>query len=60
MAVPIGKNTAAEPRKCADCGHLESEHGRTGTHPCLAVVGTLMERDFCPCNAFRAGMTRAA
>jgi len=41
--------------RCAVCRHLESEHGMTGTRPCLATVGPLLSRDFCPCDRFQAG-----
>jgi len=46
--------------RCAHCGHFESEHGTTGTRPCLATVGDLTDRDFCPCDAFRPGISKAA
>lgn len=35
---------------CIRCGHLESEHGRSGTRPCLAMVGDLLDRRFCKCD----------
>src|SRR5215472_13906421 len=46
--------------RCAKCKHLESEHGRTGLRPCLAMVGDLLDRDFCTCNEFRVAIGRAA
>lgn len=43
-----------EPEKrCVHCGHLESEHGRTGTRPCLAMIGDLLDRDFCSCEELK-------
>jgi hypothetical protein len=39
--------------RCIDCGHLESEHGRTGTRPCLAMIGDLLDRHFCPCDELK-------
>ena len=47
-------------RKCANCGHTESEHAGTGTRPCLAMVGDLVERAFCACDEFRAKAAKAA
>src|ERR1017187_4032998 len=47
-------------RECANCGHGESEHGTTGTRPCLATVGTLFDPDFCPCDEFRPMVAKAA
>ena len=46
--------------RCAKCGHLELEHGKTGTRPCLSMVGDLLKREFCSCSRFTAGMTKAA
>ncbi len=46
--------------KCAKCGHAESEHGATGTRPCLAAVGELADRDFCACDEYRPKIARAA
>ena len=37
-------------KRCIYCGHLESEHGSTGTRPCLAMIGDLLDRRFCPCD----------
>jgi len=45
---------------CVQCGHSEQEHGHTGTHPCLAMVGDLLHREFCACNAYRAKIRKAA
>jgi len=45
---------------CANCGHLENEHGTSGTRPCLAMKGDLLHREFCACGQFRARMTKAA
>ena len=36
--------------RCIRCGHLASEHGKTGTRPCLAMIGDLLDRAFCPCD----------
>jgi hypothetical protein len=46
--------------RCANCNHLEREHGTTGTRPCLAMVGDLLDRDFCPCDEFRGVVARLA
>jgi hypothetical protein len=46
--------------KCERCGHLESEHGQSGTRPCLAMVGDLLNRKFCRCNRFKALLRKAA
>jgi hypothetical protein len=62
MATPMHsrfKGQEAE-RECANCTHGESEHGTTGTRPCLAVVGTLLDPDFCPCDEFRPRVAKAA
>jgi hypothetical protein len=53
------KHQEAEVR-CAVCKHLESEHGTSGTRPCLSMVGDLLQREFCACDHFQAGMTMAA
>jgi hypothetical protein len=45
---------------CARCHHPESEHGKTGFRPCLAMVGDLVKREFCTCNEFRAAIARKA
>ncbi|HJZ98112.1 MAG TPA: hypothetical protein VKE70_16495 [Candidatus Solibacter sp.] len=45
---------------CARCHHPESEHGKTGFRPCLAMVGDLVKREFCPCNAFKVPLRKAA
>jgi hypothetical protein len=42
---------------CA-CGHSETEHGRTGTRPCLAAVGP--DRSFCTCDEFHPDQLKAA
>jgi hypothetical protein len=47
-------------RECANCGHRESEHGITGTRPCLATVGSIFDPDFCPCDEFRPKVAKAA
>src|SRR5438132_6432166 len=36
--------------RCARCNHVESEHGKTGFRPCLAMVGDLVTREFCACD----------
>jgi hypothetical protein len=46
--------------RCANCGHSETEHGRTGTRPCLATIGALPELGFCPCDEYRPKAVRAA
>ncbi len=46
--------------KCANCGHPEREHGATGTRPCLATVGNLLNPDFCSCDEFRPKLVKAA
>jgi hypothetical protein len=54
-------NKKSEPEvRCAACHHLESEHGKTGTHPCLAMVGELLAREFCRCDQFRTAVRKAA
>ncbi len=45
---------------CAACGHLESQHGATGSKPCLAMTGELLAREFCPCDRFIADWSKAA
>jgi hypothetical protein len=45
---------------CIRCHHPESEHGKTGFRPCLAMVGDLLTREFCKCNQFQAAMVRKA
>jgi hypothetical protein len=65
MATNIRKASkrASKPgpeRRCRACRHLESEHGTTGMHPCLAMVGDLLDREFCPCDEFRIAMSKAA
>jgi hypothetical protein len=45
---------------CANCNHPESAHGKTGTRPCLVMVGDLLARNFCPCDRFQLSLTRAA
>jgi len=54
MAVPISTAKSV----CANCGHPESEHGTTGTRPCLATVGR--ERLFCTCDEFHPNTAQAA
>lgn len=46
--------------RCARCRHLESEHAPSGTRPCLAVVGDLLEREFCKCDEYLARGAKAA
>jgi hypothetical protein len=46
--------------RCRKCGHLESEHAKTGTRPCLAMVGDLLHREFCSCDQFRVAIATAA
>jgi hypothetical protein len=46
---------------CARCHHPESEHGKSGFRPCLAMVGDdLVTREFCTCNKFQAAVIRKA
>jgi cytochrome c553 len=45
---------------CARCHHTESEHGKTGSRPCLAMIGDLLTREFCACNEFKEGLRKAA
>jgi hypothetical protein len=59
MAIPNKKDPKAQPR-CAACGHFESEHGATGTRPCLVMVGELLDRNFCSCDNFVAKVAQAA
>jgi hypothetical protein len=61
MATNIRKAQKPETvSRCAVCGHLENEHGTTGTQPCLAMVGDLLEREFCACDEFRVAMRKVA
>jgi hypothetical protein len=46
--------------RCVSCHHLESEHGKTGTRPCLAMVGDLLTREFCRCDNFHVAVSKAA
>jgi len=39
---------------CTRCHHTESEHGKTGSRPCIAMVGDLVTREFCKCDSFQA------
>ena len=57
---PARASRQEETRKCARCGHAEFEHGATGRRPCLAMVGDLLQREFCSCGEFRAPLSRAA
>ena len=59
MSVPSKKDSRTQPR-CAMCDHFESEHGATGTRPCLAMVGELLVRNFCSCDNFVAKVAKAA
>jgi hypothetical protein len=61
MATRIGKSAPPEPEiRCLACGHLEQEHGATGTKPCLTMVGDLLKREFCKCNRFRSQLGKVA
>ena len=61
MATNIRKASKPEAEiRCRACRHLEREHGTTGTHPCLAMVGDLLDRQFCACDEFRAALRKAA
>jgi len=42
--------------RCTVCRHLETQHGKTGTRPCLAMVGPLLRRDFCSCDRFHSNI----
>lgn len=58
---PKRKAPKQEPEaRCRACRHLENEHGTTGTRPCLAMVGDLLDREFCACDEFRTAMRQAA
>jgi hypothetical protein len=46
--------------RCANCGHAETQHGRSGTKPCLATVGELANIGFCACDEFRPEAKKAA
>ena len=48
-----------EPR-CTRCGHVESKHGRTGSRPCMAVIGELAKRELCHCDEFHVKAALAA
>ncbi|MDR3698365.1 MAG: hypothetical protein P4L56_01940 [Candidatus Sulfopaludibacter sp.] len=57
--------TAQKPEQspelvCAACGHRESQHGTTGSKPCLAMTGDLLAREFCSCDRFTADWSKAA
>jgi hypothetical protein len=54
------KKSAVPEVRCANCGHTETQHGRTGTRPCLATVGELADIGFCACDEFKPGKIRAA
>lgn len=62
MAVQTPQKSKTQERetRCVACGHFESEHGITGTRPCLATVGDLLSRDFCTCDAFQPMVAKAA
>ena len=47
-------------KRCLQCGHLESEHGKTGTRPCLAVIGNGGDRQFCPCDELKTSAARGS
>ncbi|HUA61958.1 MAG TPA: hypothetical protein VML19_24590 [Verrucomicrobiae bacterium] len=57
MAVSSNSRDQRTPvARCMVCRHLETEHGKTGTRPCLAMVGTLLRRDFCSCDRFQSNI----
>ena len=57
----MATHSRPEPEvRCVRCGHLEREHGATGTRPCLMMVGDLLKREFCKCNRFHGEMNKAA
>ena len=62
VATPIHshKGNLEAERVCMSCNHPESQHGSTGTRPCLASVGNLFDPDFCPCDEFRPKVAKAA
>lgn len=61
MAIPFRTRSTEGPEsRCVKCGHLQSEHGTTGTRPCLAMVGDLLHRRFCSCDEFHAKLHSAA
>jgi hypothetical protein len=61
MATKVRTTSQPEPdARCLICGHLEQEHGCTGTRPCLMMVGDLLEREFCECDRFRGEIRKAA
>jgi hypothetical protein len=54
-----GRLKLSEPLvRCISCGHLASEHGKTGTKPCLAMTGDLLDRHFCPCDELKITAAR--
>ena len=55
MATPKQSETL-----CVSCGHTESQHGTTGSRPCLAMSGDLVAREFCVCDHFSVAMPKAA
>jgi hypothetical protein len=61
VAITIGTRSKPqpEPERLCVCNHLESEHGTSGTRPCLATVGDLLNRDFCTCDELRTGVAKA-
>jgi hypothetical protein len=61
MRTNVRKAPQPEPEvRCLACGHLEQDHGATGTRPCLAMVGDLLEREFCQCDRFCGEIRKAA
>ena len=61
MATNVRTTSRPEPDgRCLACGHLEQEHGTTGTRPCLMMVGDLLDREFCTCDQFRGEIRKAA
>ena len=61
MATAIPSRSKRAPENpCANCGHPETEHGTTGTRPCLAAVGEFPNRDFCRCDHFRPQPARGS
>ena len=51
------RDERAPAARCAVCRHAESEHGKTGTRPCLAMVGSLLRREFCACDRYQSKAT---
>ena len=61
MSIRTAQKPEQSPElRCASCGHPESQHGTTGSKPCLAMTGDLLAREFCSCDVFVADMPKAA